>query len=131
MATITEVETPFSPCSFEFHSGDHNNGEETKVKQTFRFAGAPDGPLPSIPSGEEDSESESEPEIVLRRKAKTRRAPEVPVKKTTWNDFPFLSLVACILCTSGGILFAVAIHKVFFKNQMIIILKKTIVGILN
>ena len=107
MAATIELETPFSPCSFEFQPGTPNADQH----KSFRFAGAPDGPLPSIPSGEDDSEPEQE--IVLRRPVKNRRFSNASKKKsTTWKDFPFLSFFACLLCTIGGIIFAVAIHKV-------------------
>ena len=101
----TDLETPFSPCSFEFQPGSPDpSSQNTRIKQSFRFAGAPDGPLPSIPSGEEDdSEDSNEPEIVFRRKLISRPV-EKPIKKSlNWKDFPFLSALACFLCVLGGI----------------------------
>ena len=56
------VETPFSPHSFDFYPGSPQ--QTNPEMKSFRFAGAPDGPLPSIPS---DDESGSESGFVLRR----------------------------------------------------------------
>ena len=118
MATI--LETPFSPCSFEFQPGSPDpSSQNTRIKQSFRFAGAPDGPLPSIPSGEEDdSEDSNEPEIVFRRKLISRPV-EKPIKKSlNWKDFPFLSALACFLCVLGGIMYSVAIHSVSHFDKL-------------
>ena len=65
-----EPNTPFSPCSFDYYPGSPD--PQVPECKSFRFAGAPDGPLPDIPSEEEESQrSESEggqPEIIVRRR---------------------------------------------------------------
>ena len=43
-------QTPLSPTSFDFYPGTPDTQQNSEMK-SFRFAGAPDGPLPSIPSG--------------------------------------------------------------------------------
>ena len=114
MTERQQIDTPFSPCSFDFYPGSpeaFNN-----PRQVFRFAGAPDGPLPSIPSDEESSEEEGL-DVVRQRIPEATRAKFVnnlrrEEEKKTWQDFPFVCLLAAILCTVGGIMYAVAIHKV-------------------
>ena len=128
------VLTPFSPGSFDYYPGSPVPDPVSSVKtgsatyqtgfvkqQNFRFAPAPDGPLPSIPSGDE---SESEPEDfglrALRGRTgngslgprvlnQNRKQPEV---KRSWKDFRFITLAATAMCSVGGIIFAVHIHKV-------------------
>jgi hypothetical protein len=110
----SSLPTPFSPCSFDYYPGSNDQtSQHTEVKQTFRFAPGPDGPLPSIPSGEDSDESE--PEVIVRKRFpdhQKRSAGKVIKEKKTWLDFPFCGLLATLLCTIGGIMFSVAIHKV-------------------
>lgn len=106
-------ETPMSPSSFDFFPGSAEPENPSGEMKTFRFAGAPDGPLPSIPSGGED-DSDSEPEIFQRNEVVRRRKsyPKLQEPKKTCWDFPFLSCFACILSVIGGITFAISSHKV-------------------
>ena len=106
--------TPFSPCSFDYYPGSPD--PQRPDRKSFRFAGAPDGPLPEIPSGEEESDPEerdSEPEIVVRRKIPKFKETEVEPK---CQDFPYFCCFAMICCTLGGITFAVSIHRVLFVS---------------
>ena len=109
-----EPNTPFSPCSFDYYPGSPD--PQVPERKSFRFAGAPDGPLPDIPSEVEEEEesqrSESEggqPEIIVRRRIP--RFKDQPVKPG-WADFPYFCCLAMLFCTIGGVTFAVAIHKV-------------------
>ena len=81
--------------------------------KTFRFAGAPDGPLPSIPSGDESgNDSELETEITIRK-----RIPPMKIRETkkTYKEFPWLCCFSTIFCVFGGITFAIASHKVIHE----------------
>ncbi len=102
---LEQQQTPFSPHSFQFYPGSPTTPHE----KNFRFAGAPDGPLPSIPSDQESDEDQEN--YFLRPSLQTvqKRRPSFakPVKR-----FPFLTLIASILATFGGIVFAVSSHKV-------------------
>ena len=105
-------QTPFSPCSFDFYPGSLDDSQQNSEMKTFRFAGAPDGPLPSIPSGEEGTDSE--PEITIRKRVPSLKLHE---KEKTYQDFPWLCCFSSIFCVIGGITFAVASHKV--RNTLI------------
>lgn len=103
-----ELETPMSPSSFDFYPGS----ADPEMK-TFRFAGAPDGPLPSIPSEAEEDTDEEAPEIFQQDVVRRRKSyPKIQERKKTCLDFPFLSCFACILSVLGGITFAISSHKV-------------------
>ena len=106
-------QTPFSPCSFDYFPGSPENNSEAK---TFRFAGAPDGPLPSIPD-ESPNDSEHE-EIVVVPRTTNSRMPKIATETKTCKDFPALCLFATAFCTIGSITYAVAIHKVLFLWQI-------------
>ena len=104
--------TPFSPCSFDFFPGspDYEGQNNNSEMKSFRFAGAPDGPLPSIPSGDdEDSEHDSEPEITVRKRFVP---PKIRQEPKTIKDFPWFCCLASICTFIGGIIFATASHKV-------------------
>ena len=102
-----EPTTPFSPHSFDYYPGSPD--PQVPERKSFRFAGAPDGPLPDIPSGIEEESTESEPEVIVRRRIPRFKDPPV---KPTWADFPYFCCLAMLFCTFGGVTFAVAIHKV-------------------
>ena len=104
-----EPNTPFSPCSFDYYPGSPD--PQVPERKSFRFAGAPDGPLPDIPSEDESIQSESEknPEVIVRRRIP--RFKDQPVKPG-WADFPYFCCLAMFFCVIGGVTFAVAIHKV-------------------
>lgn len=126
--------TPFSPCSFDYYPGQKNNNQIQS--NSFRFTRvAPTKPLPSVPYGspeedsdfdteeEEEEEEEQSPMRVVRRR-------HINARPTTTNNnskkatklsgterfkwllvhFPYGTLLASLLCITGGILFAVEVH---------------------
>ena len=98
--------------------------QQNSEMKTFRFAGAPDGPLPSIPSGDESGNgSEPETEITIRK-----RIPPMKIRETkkTYKDFPWLCCFSSIFCVFGGITFAIASHKVIHEIGSYTFLKLSI-----